>query len=90
MQELVGPQVLVVDDDASMLRMLRHRLEREGYKVATAADGEEGINMVRNEVFNLVIADLKMPKLRGDELARWRPLARPAAIWTTDPGSRTL
>jgi two-component system response regulator GlrR len=70
MQEPVGPQVLVVDDDASMLRMLRHRLEREGYKVVTAADGEEGINLVRNEVFNLVITDLKMPKLRGDELAR--------------------
>ncbi len=35
MKEPVGPQVLVVDDDASMLRMLRHRLEREGYGVVT-------------------------------------------------------
>jgi two-component system response regulator GlrR len=70
MEEPRGPQVLVVDDDANMLRMLRHRLEREGYKVATAGDGEEGINLIQNEVFNLVITDLKMPKLRGDELAR--------------------
>ncbi len=66
----MGPQVLIVDDDASMLRMLRHRLEREGYAVVTAADGEEGIGLIRQEVFSLVITDLKMPKLRGDELAR--------------------
>jgi two-component system response regulator GlrR len=70
MKEPSGPQVLIVDDDASMLRMLRHRLEREGYSVVTAANGEEGINLIRQEVFNLVITDLKMPRLRGDELAR--------------------
>ena len=70
MKEPMGPQVLVVDDDASMLRMLRHRLEREGYGVVTAANGEEGIGLIRQEVFTLVITDLKMPKLRGDELAR--------------------
>jgi two-component system response regulator GlrR len=70
MKEPMGPQVLIVDDDASMLRMLRHRLEREGYAVVTAADGEEGIGLIRQEVFSLVITDLKMPKLRGDELAR--------------------
>ncbi len=70
MKEPVGPQILVVDDDASMVRMLRHRLEREGYRVATAANGEEGLNLIRNEVFNLVVTDVKMPRLRGDELAR--------------------
>lgn len=70
MKEPMGPQVLIVDDDASMLRMLRHRLERDGYTVMTAANGEEGIGLIRQEVFNLVITDLKMPKLRGDELAR--------------------
>ncbi len=62
MKEPSGPQVLIVDDDASMLRMLRHRLEREGYGVVTAANGEEGINLIRQEVFNLVITDLKMPR----------------------------
>ncbi|MFQ5792081.1 MAG: sigma-54-dependent transcriptional regulator [Acidobacteriota bacterium] len=70
MKEPTGPQVLVVDDDASMQRMLRLRLEREGYKVVTASDGEEAANLIRQDVFNLVITDLKMPKLRGDELAR--------------------
>jgi len=70
MKEPVGPQILVVDDDASMVRMLRHRLEREGYRVVSASNGEEGLSLIRNEVFNLVVTDMKMPKLRGDELAK--------------------
>ncbi len=65
-----GSQVLVVDDDASMQRMLRQRLEREGYAVQTAPNGEEGLNLIRKEVFNLIITDVRMPKLGGDELAR--------------------
>ena len=70
MKEFTGPQVLVVDDDASMQRMLRQRLEREGYAVHTAPNGEEGLNLVRKEVFNLIITDMRMPKLRGDELVK--------------------
>ena len=70
MNEPTGSQVLVVDDDASMQRMLRQRLEREGYAVQTAPNGEEGLNLIRKEVFNLIITDLRMPKLRGDELVR--------------------
>ncbi len=70
MKEPSGPQVLVVDDDPSMQRMLRNRLEREGYNVVTASDGDEAIDMIRNEVFNLVITDMKMPKVKGDDLAR--------------------
>ncbi|HEY7817214.1 MAG TPA: response regulator, partial [Vicinamibacteria bacterium] len=70
MQEPAGPQVLMVDDDVSMQRMLRSRLEREGYTVVTAADGDEGLNLIRKHVFNLVITDMRMPKVKGDELAR--------------------
>ena len=70
MQEPAGPQVLIVDDDVSMQRMLRTRLEREGYHVVTASDGDEGLNLIRKHVFNLVITDMRMPKVKGDELAR--------------------
>ncbi len=70
MNEPTGSQVLVVDDDASMQRMLRQRLEREGYAVHTAPNGEEGLDLIRKEVFNLIITALRMPKLRGDELVR--------------------
>ncbi len=70
MKEPSGPQVLVVDDDVSMQRMLKARLEREGYTVEVAGDGEEGLELIQKHVFNLVVTDMKMPKLRGDELAR--------------------
>jgi len=70
MTEPTGPQILIVDDDASMQRMLRHRLEREGYRVATASDGEEGINAIRQEAFSLVITDMRMPRLQGEELVK--------------------
>ena len=70
MQEPAGPQVLIVDDDVSMQRMLRSRLEREGYHVVTASDGDEGLSLIRKHVFNLVITDMRMPKVKGDELAR--------------------
>ena len=70
MNEPTGSQVLVVDDDASMQRMLRQRLEREGYAVHTAPNGEEGLDLIRKEIFSLIITDMRMPKLRGDELVR--------------------
>jgi two-component system response regulator GlrR len=70
MSEPTGPQILIVDDDASMQRMLRHRLEREGYRVATASDGEQGISAIRQEAFSLVITDMRMPRLQGDELVK--------------------
>jgi two-component system response regulator GlrR len=68
MSETTVPHILVVDDDVSMQRMLRHRLEREGYHVSTASDGEEGVTVIRDGVFNLVITDMRMPKLRGEDL----------------------
>lgn len=70
MKEPAGPQVLVVDDDPSMQRMLKTRLEREGYQVVSAGDGEEGLDLIQKQSFNLVITDMKMPKLTGDAMAR--------------------
>ena len=70
MKEPAGPQLLIVDDDPSMQRMLKTRLEREGYNVVAASDGDEGLDLIRKQVFNLVITDMKMPKLKGDELVR--------------------
>ena len=65
MKEPSGPQVLVVDDDPSMQRMLRTRLEREGYNVVTAADGDEGLELIRRHVFNLVITDIEDAQTQG-------------------------
>lgn len=58
-------KVLVVDDEASIRRILDTRLSMIGYSVITACDGEEALSLFRKETPNLVILDVMMPKLDG-------------------------
>lgn len=58
-------RVLVVDDEASIRRILDTRLSMIGYVVITACDGEEALSLFRKEAPNLVILDVMMPKLDG-------------------------
>jgi two-component system chemotaxis response regulator CheY len=64
------PQILLVEDDPSVQLLYRRQLERAGYLVRVAADGEEGLRMVRVQSFDLVVTDLQMPKLDGWALLR--------------------
>ena len=63
-------RILVVDDDKSIVRVLRGYLEQSGYQVLTAADGETALHMLRRERPDLVILDLMMPNLDGWEVTR--------------------
>jgi two-component system KDP operon response regulator KdpE len=63
-------RILVVDDDAGLRRVLRDALGREGHDVATAADGREAAEALGREEFDLVITDLAMPRLGGEDLVR--------------------
>ena len=63
-------RILVIDDDASMRRLLTILLEEMGHVVGTAADGEAGLRQVDAVRPELVILDLNMPKLDGYEVAR--------------------
>jgi len=58
-------KILVVDDEASIRRILETRLSMIGYEVVTAGDGEEAIAMLRDEIPDLVVLDVMMPKLDG-------------------------
>ena len=58
-------KVLVVDDDPVIVRLLRVNFEMEGYAVATAADGEEGLLAVRRDRPDVIVSDVMMPKLDG-------------------------
>jgi DNA-binding NtrC family response regulator len=63
-------QVLIVDDEVNLRRVIAAQLARDGYDVHTAEDGEEGCRILAEHHIDLVITDLKMPKLDGMDLLR--------------------
>ena len=63
-------RILVVEDDPSILRGIADNLAFENYEVITAADGETGLRLLREEHPDLVILDLMLPRLSGHELCR--------------------
>ena len=60
--------ILVVDDEEMMRSLLRKILSREGYQILTADDGASAIEMLEREKIDLVISDIKMPRMDGFEL----------------------
>ncbi len=60
-------KVLVIDDDDAFRSLLAEALEREGYRVRVAADGNAAVAVARREAFHLVIADMIMPGKDGIE-----------------------
>jgi two-component system cell cycle sensor histidine kinase/response regulator CckA len=65
---MAPPAILVVDDEAPMRSLARRILEEDGYSVTEASDGLEAIPLLAERPFNLMVADLAMPNLGGDEL----------------------
>ncbi len=63
-------QVLVVDDEPNLRKILAAQLSRDGYDVSTAEDGEQGLTFLRENHVDLVITDLKMPKVDGMTLLK--------------------
>lgn len=63
-------KILVVDDDQSMREFLEIMLNREGYRVTVASDAMKAINRCKKENFDLIITDLKMPKIDGIEFLK--------------------
>jgi DNA-binding NtrC family response regulator len=61
--------VLVVDDEEIIREFLKEVLN-DDYQVTTASDGDEAINFLRTGSFDLVITDLKMPRVSGEEVVR--------------------
>ncbi|MDA8084693.1 MAG: sigma-54 dependent transcriptional regulator [Nitrospiraceae bacterium] len=70
--------LLLVEDKESMAQMLRETLEAEGYRIVIARDGAEGIRMLREGDFDLVISDLKLPRKDGIEVLKASKAENPA------------
>ena len=66
-------RILVVDDESCIANLIRHWLEQEGYSCETASSGAEALEKLQGTAFDLMITDIKMPKLSGIELL---PLAQ--------------
>jgi DNA-binding response OmpR family regulator len=64
------PVVLAADDDEDILALVKFRLERSGYTVLQARDGEEALALARERRPDLAVLDIMMPKLDGLELTR--------------------
>ena len=62
--------ILLVDDDEAVRRVLSYPLERDGYKVVQAVDGEEALEAFGEQPVDLVVLDIMLPKLDGLEVCR--------------------
>jgi two-component system alkaline phosphatase synthesis response regulator PhoP len=65
-----APKVLVVDDEEPILELLKYNLEKQGYEVRTASDGQGAVDVARKFHPDLVLLDIMMPKVDGVEACR--------------------
>jgi two-component system OmpR family response regulator len=70
MSEVTSSKILVVEDDRNLLDTLKYNFRKEGYGVATAADGAEALDVARREKPDVIILDIMLPKLSGFEVCR--------------------
>jgi len=70
------PHVLVIEDEDALSALLQYNLDKEGYSVSIAADGEEGLVLIDEKAPDLVVLDWMLPKVSGVEVCR-RLRARP-------------
>ena len=77
-------QILIVDDEDDILNLVRLILEDEGFECDVARDGKEGLEMIRNKRFDLILLDIMLPfqtgwevlrELRASELTKNLPVA---------------
>jgi CheY-like chemotaxis protein len=70
LQNQMTKKILVVEDEPASLRILGYFLSHEGYETAGAKDGLEAMELLTQSRFDLVLSDVKMPRLDGVALAR--------------------
>jgi two-component system, OmpR family, phosphate regulon response regulator PhoB len=66
----VQPYILVMEDEDALATLLSYNLEKEGYRVVVASDGEEGMLQIDERLPDLVLLDWMLPKLSGIEVCR--------------------
>lgn len=67
---MANAKILVVDDEAYIVELVKFNLEKEGYEVVVAHDGLKALDMVRTEEPDLIILDIMLPRMDGLEVCR--------------------
>ena len=85
-------RILIVDDDPDIIESVRFPLEKKGYTVLVARDGNQGLTMAEKEAPDLVILDMMMPKRSGflvlEKLRRTHAVPMRVIMITANEGSR--
>ena len=79
--------ILIIDDEKAIRKTLTEILSFEGYKIEEAADGEEGLRKFKEKNYDLVLCDIKMPKLDGIEFLQKAGESNPDIPIISEPGT---
>ena len=66
----MAKKILAVDDEPDILKILSLRLDKSGYEVIGARDGREALDLARRMIPDLIILDVYLPDMNGDDVAR--------------------
>ena len=80
MNETHQPRLLLVDDEAAALKNLSHLFQQEGYGVTARQSGQEAIQALRDQDFDLVLTDLRMKGVDGLAVLRQARAAQPLSL----------
>lgn len=61
----MSKRILVIDDDPTLIKVIKPFLESQDYQVQVAVNGEEGIDAIKKQVPDLIVLDVQMPKMNG-------------------------
>lgn len=82
------PFLLLIEDDDAIRTALELSLSRQGHRVATAATGEDGLKLLREQRPDLIVLDVMLPGIDGFEVSPADPAHRPAADHLADRAQR--
>lgn len=74
-----GKRLLVIDDEDSILELTREILLTDHYRVEIARDGQSALRQIQQRHYDLVVCDMKMPDLNGEQVYQWLHASNPAA-----------
>ena len=69
-EKVMGKTILIVEDEPRNLKLLRDLLQRFGYEILEALDGEQGVKLAGDKIPDLILMDIMMPKMDGLEATR--------------------